>query len=55
MINPALTLADEILRLDSRGGRDTDQDPDYDPAAWPSDQAVRIALLLKAAHAEVPT
>jgi hypothetical protein len=29
-------MAREILRLDSRGGCDTEHDPDFDPDAWPT-------------------
>jgi hypothetical protein len=40
-------LADEIIRLDARGGRDTEQEPDHDPDAWPTAGVVQIALQVR--------
>lgn len=51
-MTPAELLAREILRLDSRGGRDTQDDHGFDPEAWPSEPAVRVALSIVAAHAQ---
>lgn len=41
-------LAREIVRLDSRGGSDTETEPSYSPDEWPSEPAVRIALRILA-------
>jgi hypothetical protein len=37
-------LAREILRLDARGGRDTEREPGFDDTCWPTGEAVRVAL-----------
>lgn len=43
------TLADEIVRLDARGGRDVDEQPGFDESCWPSAPTVKLALRVKEA------
>jgi hypothetical protein len=41
------TLADEVIRLDARGGAETEQAPGFDAEAWPSGEAVNAALIAR--------